>query len=75
MRPPIQTFILESDLLSRIPLSARTILDVGCGRGHRAIGYNPGTDADCTWEQWRFVDCQPLGPGGGFGAIDLVDAG
>jgi SAM-dependent methyltransferase len=30
-----------SDLLSRIPLSARTILDVGCGSGTLAAAYRP----------------------------------
>jgi SAM-dependent methyltransferase len=30
----------ESDLLSRIPLSARTILDVGCGTGALAAAYH-----------------------------------
>ncbi len=30
-----------SDLLSRIPLSARTILDVGCGSGMLAAAYRP----------------------------------
>jgi SAM-dependent methyltransferase len=35
----MQHFILESDLLSRIPLSANTILDVGCGEGELAVAY------------------------------------
>lgn len=45
-----------SDLLSRIPLSARTILDVGCGRASLAAAYRPlnpkarllGIDVDPT---------------------------
>lgn len=31
----------DSDLLSRIPLSARTILDVGCGNGTLSAAYRP----------------------------------
>jgi SAM-dependent methyltransferase len=38
-RPPMQNFILDSNLLSRVPLSAHTILDVGCGRGELAAAY------------------------------------
>jgi SAM-dependent methyltransferase len=37
--PPMQNFILESDLLSRIPLSANTVVHVGCGDGEIAAAY------------------------------------
>jgi SAM-dependent methyltransferase len=39
-RPPMQNLVLESDLLSRIPLSANTILDVGCREGELAASYH-----------------------------------
>ena len=35
----MQNYTLESDLLSRIPLSAHTVLDVGCGHGELAAAY------------------------------------
>jgi SAM-dependent methyltransferase len=59
----MQNFILESDLLSRVPLSAQTILDVGCGRGELAAAYrrmNPkarllGIESDPA--EARFAAC------------------
>jgi SAM-dependent methyltransferase len=35
----MQSYTLESDLLSRIPLSAQTVLDVGCGNGELVAAY------------------------------------
>ncbi len=35
----MHSYTLESDLLSRIPLSAKTVLDVSCGNGELAAAY------------------------------------
>lgn len=44
-----------SDLLSRIPLSAKTILDVGCGEGSLAAAYRPLNPK----ARWLGIDIDP----------------
>lgn len=44
-----------ADLLSRIPLSARTVLDVGCGRGALAAACRPFNPA----ARWLGIDRDP----------------
>ena len=39
IRSPMQDFILDPDLLSRIPLPAQTVLDVSCGSDELVAAY------------------------------------
>jgi SAM-dependent methyltransferase len=52
----MQNFILDSDLLSRIPLSAQTVLDVRCGSGGLAAAYRRMNPNACLFG----IDPDPL---------------